>query len=52
MPASYREVLVLKHLEGHSYDEMAMMLNDTIDNLKVRTFRARQLFQKLYAEQP
>lgn len=51
MPANYREVLVLKHLEGYSYEEMAMTLNDTVDNLKVRTFRARQLFQKLYAEQ-
>ncbi len=52
MPANYREVLILKHLEEHSYEEIAEMLNDTVDNVKVRTFRARQLFQKLYKELP
>ena len=50
MPPNYREVLILKHLEEHSNEEIALMLDDTIDNVKVRTFRARQMFKKLYGE--
>ncbi|HEY9097421.1 MAG TPA: RNA polymerase sigma factor [Thiobacillus sp.] len=48
MPVHYREVLILKHLEEHSNEEIASMLDDTIDNVKVRTFRARQMFKQLY----
>lgn len=48
MPSHYREVLILKHLEGHSIQEMATMLDDTEENVKVRTFRARQMFKQLY----
>lgn len=50
MPSNYREVLILKHLEEHSNEEIAAMLDDTIENVKVRTFRARQMFKKLYGE--
>jgi len=50
MPARYREVLILKHLEEHSNDEIAAMLGDTVENVKVRTFRARQMFKNLYGE--
>lgn len=50
MPPTYREVLILKHLEEHSNEEIASMLDDTIENVKVRTFRARQMFKKLYGE--
>lgn len=50
MPSNYREVLILKHLEEHSNEEIATMLNDTVDNVKVRTFRARQMFKQLYGE--
>ncbi|BBP03935.1 sigma-24 (FecI-like protein) [Sulfuriferula plumbiphila] len=48
MPSHYREVLILKHLEEHSNDEIALMLDDTVQNVKVRTFRARQMFKQLY----
>ena len=50
LPAHYREVLVLKHLEGYSNDEIAGMLDTTVENVKVRTFRARQLFKEIYEE--
>lgn len=50
MPPNYREVLILKHLEEHSNEDIAAMLDDTIDNVKIRTFRARQMFKKLYGE--
>jgi len=46
MPANYREVLILKHLEEYSNEEIATMLGDTVENVKVRTFRARQMFIK------
>lgn len=50
MPFNYREVLVLKHLEEFSNEEISKVLNDTLENVKVRTFRARQMFKKLYGE--
>ena len=48
MPAHYREVLILKHLEGYSNEEISGILNATVENIKVRTFRARQTFKQLY----
>lgn len=48
MPLHYRDVLILKHLEGHSNEEIASMLDDTVENVKVRTFRARQMFKQLH----
>jgi len=50
MPSHYREVLILKHLEGYSNDEIALMLDDTVQNAKVRTFRARQMFKQLSSQ--
>ena len=50
MPAHYREVLILKHLEEYSIEEIAAMLNESLENVKVRTFRARQMFKQLYGE--
>lgn len=50
MPANYREVLILKHLEEHSNEEIASMLGDTVENVKVRTFRARQMFKQFYGK--
>lgn len=50
MPAHYREVLILKHLEEHSNEEIAAMLEETVENVKVRTFRARQMFKQLFGE--
>lgn len=48
MPAHYREVLILKHLEEHSNEEIAVMLDETVENVKVRTYRARQMFKQLF----
>ena len=50
MPTHYREVLILKHLEGYSHEEIAGMLDATVANIKVRTFRARQTFKQIYEE--
>lgn len=48
LPATYREVLILKHIEGYSHEEIAEMIDATVENVKVRTFRARQLFKQLF----
>lgn len=48
MPSNYREVLILKHLEEHSNEEIAVMLDETVENVKVRTYRARQMFKQLF----
>lgn len=48
LPLHYREVLVLKHLEGYSYDEMSHLLDTPVGNVKIRTFRARQMFREIY----
>ena len=50
MPSHYREVLILKHLEEYSNNEIASMLDDTLENVKVRAFRARQMFKQMYGK--
>lgn len=48
MPTTYREVLILKHLEGYSNEEIASVLETTVENIKVRTYRAREVFKQSY----
>ncbi|HET9114105.1 MAG TPA: sigma-70 family RNA polymerase sigma factor [Burkholderiales bacterium] len=50
MPAHYREILLLKHLEGFSNEEIVDVLKITLENIKVRTFRAREMFKRIYEE--
>ncbi len=45
MPPDYREVLVLKHLEGWSFEEIARHDGATVGALKVRAHRARRQLQ-------
>jgi RNA polymerase sigma-70 factor (ECF subfamily) len=40
--ADYRTVIVLKHLQGCSYDEMAQILECPVKTVKSRLFTARQ----------
>lgn len=46
LPAEYREVIVLKHIEGLDYREMETILGVSGNALKVRTHRARELLKK------
>jgi RNA polymerase sigma-70 factor (ECF subfamily) len=50
LPPEYREVLVLKHLEGWSYGEIAEATMDTTGTLKVRAHRARGMLKQLLTE--
>jgi RNA polymerase sigma-70 factor (ECF subfamily) len=50
LPPEYREVLVLKHFESWSYDQIAAATGDSVGTLKVRAFRARQLLRERLTE--
>ena len=43
-----RTILLLRDYEGLSYEEIAQILNITIEVLKSRLYRARQKYRKLY----
>jgi RNA polymerase sigma-70 factor (ECF subfamily) len=42
-----REAFVMKHVEGHSYEEMASLLGASVGALKMRVHRAREGLQSL-----
>ena len=45
-----REAFLLKHAEGHSYEEMAEMLGVSIPALKMRVHRAREALRAVLEE--
>ena len=47
LPPSYREVFLLHHIQGLSYEEIAEMTGDSMGSLKVRTHRARKLLKEM-----
>ena len=46
LPAEHREVIVLKHFVGWSYERIAELTGDSIGTLKVRAHRARKLLKE------
>ena len=50
LPDDYREVLVLKHLAGWSFEEIAQHSRCSVGSLKVRAHRARRLLRRLLTE--
>jgi RNA polymerase sigma-70 factor (ECF subfamily) len=50
MPADFKELLELHYLEGLSYAQISERKNITIPALKMRLFRARELFRDLTGE--
>jgi len=42
LPVQYREIIVLRHLEDLSYQELASILKVSPDAVKVRLYRARE----------
>lgn len=50
MPADYRLVLVLKHLEDWSFARIADLTGDSVGTLKVRAHRARKMLRDALAE--
>ncbi len=45
LPEAQREAFLLKHVEGHSYEEMAALLDASVSALKMRVLRAREALQ-------
>lgn len=46
MPEMFREAIVLCDIEGHSYDEIAMMLGISLGTVKSRISRGRELLRQ------
>lgn len=46
LPANYREVFVLYHIEDMSYEDIAELTGDSVGSLKVRAHRARKLIKE------
>ncbi len=51
LPDTYRQVLVLRELDGLAYDEIAAVLGISLDNVRVTLHRARTQFRDLYGIQ-
>jgi RNA polymerase sigma-70 factor (ECF subfamily) len=47
LPPDYREVIILKHIEGLDYQEIADSLGVSVSALKVRAHRGREMLRKL-----
>ena len=47
LPPDYREVIILKHIEGLDYQEIADALGVSVSALKVRAHRGREMLKKL-----
>src|SRR6185503_1765033 len=41
-----REAFVMKHVDGRSYEEIAVLLGAGVDALKMRVYRAREVLRK------
>ena len=46
LPPKYREVIVLRHQQDKSYEEIAEQLHIPVGTVKARIFRARELLKK------
>ena len=52
LPMKYRLVLILRHLEDRTYEEMAQILTLPIGTIKTHLFRARKLLKERLLAQP
>ena len=50
LPSPYREVIVMKEIEGLSYNEIAVLGNNNINSLRVIVSRARQMVRDKYLD--
>jgi len=46
LPEKYREVIIYRHKDDKSYEEIADLLNIPVGTVKARIFRARELLKK------
>lgn len=50
LPEDYREILILRDLEGLAYNEISKILGINLSNVKVRIHRGREMLKKRLAE--
>lgn len=48
---SYKEIFILREYDGLSYKEIAEVLGENIDNIKVRIYRAKKQLRKILEPQ-
>jgi RNA polymerase sigma factor (sigma-70 family) len=46
LPLKYREVIIFRHKQDKSYDEISQILSIPVGTVKARIFRARELLKK------
>jgi len=51
LPEIYREAFILKEYEGFSYIEICEVLEETMENVKIRLFRAKQKLRQMLEPQ-
>lgn len=50
LPAKYRAVVVLRHLQDRTYEEIAAILDLPLNTVRTHLFRARELLRRSLAE--
>ena len=50
LPTGYRELIVLRHTQDMSYDEIAEITNLPLGTVKNRLFRAREMMREIFVE--
>jgi len=50
LPPEQKETFLLKHVEGHSYEEIAAVMDTSVAALKMRVHRARESLRPLLEE--
>ncbi|MCY7346989.1 MAG: sigma-70 family RNA polymerase sigma factor [Pyrinomonadaceae bacterium] len=50
LPTVYRELILLRHTQDLSYDEIAEVLNLPLGTVKNRLFRAREMMREIFVE--
>ena len=51
LPAAYRELILLRHSQDLSYDEIASVTGLPLGTVKNRLFRAREMMREIFIEQ-
>jgi RNA polymerase sigma-70 factor (ECF subfamily) len=52
LPEPFRSTLILREMEGHSYEEVATILGVSIGTVESRIFRARCKLRALLGKEP
>lgn len=50
LPSGYRELILLRHTQDLSYDEIAEVTNLPLGTVKNRLFRAREMMREIFVE--